>query len=88
MPEIHFVPRDEKFIKELADRELIKLKMYANENKRSQIMVMEKERLKSFGGSGHDDKIARVLAKNGMYCWCGNVICFFVNNNLKLSTNL
>ncbi|ACZ63593.1 ALK-EXO [Pieris rapae granulovirus Wuhan] len=84
MPEIHFVPRDEKFIKELADRELIKLKMYANENKRSQIMVMEKERLKSFGGSGHADKIARLLAKNGMYCWCGNVICFFCKQQFEI----
>ncbi|AKN80758.1 alkaline exonuclease [Diatraea saccharalis granulovirus] len=85
MPEIHFVPRDEQCIEALRARELKKLNMYASDNQRRRIMVMEKARLATFRDSGI--QIARELAKDGMYWWLGSVICYFCKCRFEVVDN-
>lgn len=83
MPEIHFVERDEEYIKQLREREVIKLKLHVNENKRNNIMVMEKERFKSLQKNNYDDCVSRALSKDGLYCRNGVVVCYFCNQNFE-----
>nr|QBH66989.1 alkaline exonuclease [Phthorimaea operculella granulovirus]QBH67378.1 alkaline exonuclease [Phthorimaea operculella granulovirus] len=83
-PEIHFVERDEKYIRDLAERERIRLKIYVDENKRNSVMVSECERLKSFEGYGYNEHLIKSLARDGLYCWCGNVMCYFCQQQFEI----
>ncbi|QOD40077.1 alk-exo [Matsumuraeses phaseoli granulovirus] len=85
MPEIHFVNRDEKLIKEMRDRELYKLGVYVNENKKNRVMVMEKERLDSFINMQLSEGMsAKELIKEGLYHYCGQIICYFCNQHFEI----
>ncbi|APO13994.1 ALK-EXO [Plodia interpunctella granulovirus] len=80
MPEVHFVKRDETYISELRERELVRLSMYARENVKSLKMVMEKERRKTFD----DNESARALARDGLYYKCGLVVCYFCRQTFEI----
>nr|AIU36909.1 ORF125 alk-exo [Cydia pomonella granulovirus]AIU37051.1 ORF125 alk-exo [Cydia pomonella granulovirus]AIU37193.1 ORF125 alk-exo [Cydia pomonella granulovirus]AIU37332.1 ORF125 alk-exo [Cydia pomonella granulovirus]QDW81185.1 alk-exo [Cydia pomonella granulovirus] len=84
MPDIHFVERNEAYIKGLADRERMKLEMYVKENKRNKVMSIERERVNSFRGSGYAREMVERLAREGLYCWCGNVICYFCGQQFEV----
>ncbi|ABC61238.1 ALK-EXO [Choristoneura occidentalis granulovirus] len=88
MPEIHFVEKNEQYSKEMRHKELAKLQMYVNENKRSQIMIMESERLKTFTNTNFKTGLAAALACDGMYYWCGNVVCYFCCQQFEIVDKL
>ncbi|UXX41920.1 alk-exo [Psilogramma increta granulovirus] len=86
MPEIHFVDRDIEFINELEMRELKKLQMYVKENTRNQVMTMERERFHSFArASNVTTAIASEFARDGLYWWCGVVLCFFCEQRFEIA---
>lgn len=85
MPEIHFVERDAAIIDELEKRELEKLQMYVKENTRSQVMIMERERFHSFArASNVTTSVAKQFAQDGLYWWCGVVLCFFCEQQFEI----
>lgn len=84
-PEVHFVTRDDAFIDCLRKREKSKLWSYVKENGRNRVMVMEKERFNSFGGFAVHEEKARLLASDGMYHWCGNVVCYFCKRHFEIT---
>ncbi|AAQ21710.1 alk-exo [Cryptophlebia leucotreta granulovirus] len=83
--DIHLVERNESYIKELADKERFRLNMIIKENNRNKKFTLEVHRLDSFKNSGYDEEIVKQLAKNGLYCWCGNVICFFCGQHFEIN---
>ncbi|UYE98998.1 MAG: alk-exo [Betabaculovirus sp.] len=86
MPEIHFVERDSEMMDELERRELEKLEMYVKENTRNQVMAMERERFHSFARACNvTTTVAKQFARDGLYWWCGVVLCFFCEQQFEVA---
>ncbi|AGQ20368.1 alk-exo [Clostera anastomosis granulovirus A] len=85
MPEIHFVDRDEALIGSMHKNELYQLKVHVHENRRNRAMVMESERVKTFVGSGYEERVSRLLARDGFYYWCGSVSCYFCGRRFEMA---